>query len=407
MRRSEGGAGAMPRPRGPSWPGPVAVIAGAQLFGTSLWFSANSASDGLARAWGATPSDIGLLTGAVQGGFILGTLALALGGLADRFPASRIFVAASVAGAAFNAGFAWIAADVATGAVLRLLVGLSLAGIYPIGMKLIVGWAPARTGQALALLVAMLTLGTALPHLLQWSGGDLPWQWVVTASSLLALVGAGLIAALGDGPHRRARPASAGPRPSVLRAFRIAPFRAAAIGYFGHMWELYAFWTLVPLLAGATGLAHRHPALRASGLAFAVIGAGALGCVIGGRLSQAPGSRAVALGALAMSGACALVFALFWHSLQPAPLLGLLLVWGACVVADSPQFSALSARSCPQDIVGGALAIQNAIGFAITVVAIAVTTALFDRMGPAVAWLLVPGPVLGLAGHRLAGRPRR
>lgn len=138
-----------------------------------------------------------------------------------------------------------------------------------------------------------------------------------------------------------------------------------------------------------------------------MIGAGALGCVIGGRLSQAPGSRAVALGALAMSGACALVFALFWHSLQPAPLLGLLLVWGACVVADSPQFSALSARSCPQDIVGGALAIQNAIGFAITVVAVAVTTALFDRMGPAVAWLLVPGPVLGLAGHRLAGRPRR
>ena len=391
----------------PVRPGPVTTIACAQLFGTSLWFSANSASDGLARDWGATASDIGLLTGAVQAGFILGTLVLALGGLADRFAASRIFVASSVAGAAFNAGFAWIAPDVPTGAALRFLVGLSLAGIYPIGMKLIVGWEPARTGQALALLVAMLTLGTALPHLLRWSGGDLPWQWVVTASSALALIGAVLIAALGDGPHLRPPAASSGPHPPVLRAFRIIPYRASALGYFGHMWELYAFWTLLPLLAGATGLADRHPAWGASGLAFAVIGIGALGCLIGGRLSQALGSPAVALGALVLSGLCALIFALFWQALPPAWLLALLLVWGASVVADSPQFSALSARSCPQDIVGGALAIQNAIGFAITVVSIGLTTALFARIGPAVVWLLLPGPVLGLAGYLLTQRPGR
>ena len=135
----------MTRPQGRHRLPPIAVIAIAQLFGTSLWFSANSAAEGLMQAWGATAADIGLLTNAVQAGFIVGTLVMALGGLADRFAASAIFVVSALAGAAFNLGFAWLAQDVATGAGFRFLVGLSLAGIYPIGMKMIVSWAPSRS----------------------------------------------------------------------------------------------------------------------------------------------------------------------------------------------------------------------------------------------------------------------
>lgn len=390
---------------------PVATIAIAQLFGTSLWFSANSAADDLMSAWQISAGDIGWLTSSVQVGFILGTLVMALGGLADRYRASRIFVCSAVAGALFNAGFAWLSEGLASAMLLRFLVGVSLAGIYPVGMKLIVSWAPERTGQALAQLVAMLTLGTALPHGLREMGADLPWQAIISASSVLALLGALLIHWLGDGPHlpdARQRNllsfSETGRRTTVLDAFRVPRFRAAALGYFGHMWELYAFWTVVPLLVSHTVLASEYAVLGVSGMAFGIIGVGALGCVVGGWLSRRIGSAKVALGALAASGVCALVFALSWQEL-PAIVLGLLLlVWGATVIADSPQFSALAAQACPRELVGAALAMQNSIGFAITVVSIAATTTLFEHVGLSAAWLLVPGPIVGLLGFAWASR---
>ncbi|WP_396333567.1 MFS transporter [Burkholderia anthina] len=384
--------------------GPVAAISIAQLFGTALWFSANSAAADLMRVWHASAADIGWLTNAVQLGFILGTLTIALTGAADRFPASRIFVCSAIVGAVFNVCFAWLSGGLVAGAVFRFGVGVCLAGIYPMGMKLTVGWVPDRAGPALAQLVAMLTLGTALPHAMRVVGTGLAWQWVITASSVLALTGACVIAALGDGPHAhmRKRPADGraapGSRPPpVVHAFRIRAFRAATFGYFGHMWELYTFWTIVPLLVARTSIATQLAHASVSSIAFGVIGVGALGSLIGGSLSRRIGSAKVAVGALALSGLCAVTFAATWRILPPAAIAILLIVWGAAVIADSPQFSALAANACPPVLVGGALAIQNSIGFAVTVVSIAATTLLLERVGLDATWLLVPGPVFGLA----------
>ena len=378
---------------------PVATIALAQLFGTSLWFSANSAAPDLRKAWGASVADIGILTDAVQLGFILATLVFALSELADRYAPSRIFTICAILGAGFNACFAWFSAGVASGAVFRFLVGVCLAGIYPIGMKLIVTWAPERTGSALAYLVAMLTLGTALPHALRLIGAQWKWQSVILSSSVLAAVGAFMIYSIGDGPYLTLRKRGARDRAgSVLRAFAVRDFRAAAFGYFGHMWELYAFWTIVPLLIVRTSLNVNLRGASISALAFATIAAGAFGCVLGGRYSRSIGGARVAAISLVLSGLSCLAFALGWRKLSPSALVAVLFVWGASVVADSPQFSALSVRACPPDLIGAALAIQISIGFGITMISIAVVTSLFDRWGADVAWILLPGPILGLLG---------
>ena len=376
------------------------MISLAQLLGTSLWFSANGAGPNLMREWHATASDIGWLTSAVQVGFILGTLLLSLTGMADRFRAATLFVAASFAGAAFNLCFAWLSTGIADAAIYRFLVGVALAGIYPVGMKLLVTWVPQRPGWALSLLVSMLTLGTALPHALRWGGAGFDWRLVASTSSLLAVVGALLVHLLGDGPYGSTGSKPGSPQGSgwtrILSTFRVPEFRAAAFGYFGHMWELYAFWTILPLVITATLARGGAKESDVSAMTFLIIGAGTLGSIAGGLLSRRFGSARVAAVALAASGVSGAVFLLGWQHLPSAALIAVLAVWGAAVVADSPHFSALSAQAADPKNVGTALAIQNSIGFAITIVSIGLVTALFERAGPDAAWVLVAGPLVGL-----------
>ena len=366
----------------------------AQLMGTSLWFSASAALPSLIRDWGLTPSDGGLLISAVQVGFIAGTLLFALTNISDILPASKVFLTSAVIGAVVNVLFAYSSTHLAEAVAYRFITGLALAGIYPVGMKVVVSWAPGGIGNALGWLIGALTLGTASPFLIAALGADLPWRTVIMVSSLLAVFSGVLVAWIGEGPNLTvARKVSL---PMIVRVFRYTGYRRAAFGYFGHMWELYAFWVISPLLVRAAlePLGLDTPRWVSLG-AFAVIGIGAVGCIGGGLLSGRMGSRMVASVSMAVSGAMCLLAPLLF-AVHPWLFLAGLLVWGVFVVSDSAQFSALAALSCPQQYVGTALTLMNSVGFAITIVSIEWASRLFSGIGPEVAWLLAPGPLLGL-----------
>lgn len=374
------------------------VIVLAQLCGTSLWFSINGVWLSLSRDLGLSESDLGSLTLSVQAGFITGTLAIAITGLADRYRASYIFACSSLLGALMNAGFVLTASSPPFDLVMRFLTGLCLAGIYPLGMKLVIGWTPKHTGTALAWLVGMLTLGTAMPHLLRGITPGLPWQWPLLGSSALALLGGMMILFLGDGPHLPVSTAKTRLR-TGLAGLRSPRFRAVAGGYFGHCWELYAFWTLTPLLITREVLRMQASPTTIPLLSFLVIGLGFFGCIWGGKLSRRFGSEWVANGSLAISGIICLAYP-FLPWAPPGTLLFLLALWGITVIADSPQFSALAAAAAPREFVGASLAVMNAIGFALTLPAIWITSNLWESQGAWVTLWLLPGPVLGLWSMR-------
>ncbi|MCE8032389.1 MFS transporter [Billgrantia tianxiuensis] len=384
---------------------PLAVIVLAQLCGTSLWFSVNGVGLSLSRDLGFSEVDLGRLTLAVQAGFICGTLFIATTGLADRFRASRIFALSCLAGALVNAGFVLAAQHMPLAMLLRFCTGLCLAGIYPLGMKLVIGWTPRHTGAALAWLVGMLTLGTALPHLLRGSTLGMPWEWPLLGASLLALLGGAAIHRLGDGPHLPP-PSGKARLTDGLAALGEGRFRAVAGGYFGHCWELYAFWMLTPFLvyreierlAASTDLV--------AWLSFGVIALGLAGCVGGGLVSRHLGSLWVSRWALAASGTICLVYPLFAWA-PPGLLLALLFLWGLTVIADSPQFSALAAATAPRERIGSTLAVMNAVGFALTIPAISLTTTLWALQDVWVLWWLLPGPILGLWSLRGLTDPAR
>ncbi len=375
---------------------PLAVIVIAQLFGTSLWFSVNGVWFSLAGELSLTESDLGRLTLSVQAGFILGTLILATTGLADRFPASRIFALASLLGAVMNAGFIIAAPHAGVDAALRFLTGLCLAGIYPLGMKMVIAWTPAYAGAALSWLVGMLVLGTATPHLMRTLTLGMPWEWALIGASVLTLLGGAMVLRLGDGPHL---PATAGPVAlrSGLEALSVPRFRAAAGGYFGHMWEVYAAWMLIPLLV-AREIQRLDVSLAVVPIiSYLVIGVGLIGCIIGGTISRTRGSAWVAGRALGLSGSLCLIYPLLaMLNAPPLILLALLFVWGLALAADSPQFSALASASAPSHRVGASLAIMNTIGFGLSIPAIWLTSHLWAAHGPWVLLWLLPGPVLGL-----------
>jgi MFS family permease len=368
---------------------PVLVLA--QFAGTSLWFAVNAVMPDLQRELGWPVSAVGTLTSALQFGFILGTLVFALLAIADRFSPRHVFLVCALAGAACTVG-AW-AMVTHYDALLawRFATGFFLAGIYPVGMKIASQWYTRGLGPALGYLIGALVLGSASAHALRAIGDALPWPTLMLGVAALAAGGGVMLhMLLPDAPGAMARVTSL--QWKALATIGTDPrVRSSVLGYFGHMWELYTLWVLMPLI-----LATRLEGTALSWAAFWLLASGAIGCAGGGWLAARFGSARVAGVQLGASGLCCLLSPLLMNA-PDALFYGWLLVWGITVSGDSPQFSALTARNAPPQAVGSVLTLTNCIGFSISIVSILLFVSLAETVP--LEWLLTGlalGPALGL-----------
>jgi MFS family permease len=380
-------------------------IATALLLGMTLWFSATAAAPAIAREYRLTPGGTAWLTMAVQGGFVVGTLASAILNLADAINPRRLFAVGCSVGALANATIAFAPSSVVIVA-LRFLTGLALAWVYPPGMKITAGWFLERRGWALGVVVGALTFGSAFPHLLNWLAADVSWRTLLWLSSALALAGGAIVlVSVSDGPHVTA--SAPFDVHAVRHVLQSRGVRLATLGYLGHMWELYAMWAWIGLYAAHALSAGPRAGATASFIAFAAIGSGAAGCVAAGAWGDRLGKARVARAAMLASGACSVVASVVYG--QPLSILLLFaIVWGFSAVADSAQFSALVSEHSPRTLVGTALTLQTSLGFLLTMVSMRLVPLIAESVGWRWAFLLlVPGPWLGAAAMSLLGEDRR
>ena len=373
---------------------PVIVIS--QLFCTSLWFAGNGIINELTHSFNLPGSAFGYLISSVQLGFILGTLTFALLSIADRFSPSKVFFICALLGASFNLSITWEENTFTSILLFRFLTGFFLAGIYPVGMKIAADYYEKGLGKSLGFLVGALVIGTALPHLLQDLKGDYPWQAVLQTTSILAALGGTLMLELvKDGPFRKANKKL--DLTAISKIFKVQPFKTAAFGYFGHMWELYAFWAFVPVLLHYYTSTHPETLFNIPVLSFIIIGIGGLACVVSGLIAQKIGTQKVAFYSLLFSCLCCLTVPFLFLTNSPIIFIAFLMLWGITVVTDSPLLSTLVAQNAPSKLKGTALTIVNCIGFSITIISIQLLDYLREIVDAPIMFIVLAfGPIFGL-----------
>ena len=377
---------------------PIIVIS--QFCCTSLWFAGNGVMNDLMINFHLEGTALGHLTSSVQFGFILGTLIFAIFTIADRYSPSKVFFICALLGSLFNAGIMWEGNNLKNILLFRFFTGFFLAGIYPVGMKITADYYEKGLGKSLGFLVGALVLGTAFPHLLKEITNTFPWKFVlITTSTLAVLGGLFMLILVPDGPYRK--PGQKLDISAFFSVFKNRKFRSAAFGYFGHMWELYAFWTFVPIMLLTYSNEHSEAITNVPLLSFLIIGIGGLACLLSGFIGQKLGTRQTAFLALLLSCGCCLISPLVFAVESEILFIAFLLFWGMVVVADSPLLSTLVAQNASPEIKGTALTIVNCIGFSITIISIQLINLLSTLTDSnSVYAILAFGPIIGLIALR-------
>jgi MFS family permease len=384
------------------------LIALVEVLCLSVWFSATAVAPNLRSEWDIGASATVWLTASVQVGFVAGAVASTVLNLADRGAPQRLLAASALGAAACTAALTVFVTGLGAAVAIRFLTGVFLAGVYPVGMKLMASWSESRDrGRTFGVLLAALTVGSALPHLVGGLG-PLPWRIVMLIASMLSVVGAVIaVVLLRPGPHLDNRPITPDPRYAIA-IFAQRGARLISLGYFGHMWELYALWTWLSMYLVAGREERGGGATPSIGfITFVAIGvAGALGSLLGGWASDRFGRAQAAVAALAISGTCCVASPAFFGA-STSVLVAFVVVWGAAVIADSGAFSTSLSETMDTRFVGTALTAQTAIGFLLTIVTIQLVPVVAELIGWRYAFLfLAPGPLIGVVALS-ALRPRR